>query len=163
MIRSATESDAAAIAAIYNPYVRDTTITFETEEVSVDDMAGRIRGVLAAGYPYLVWVSPDDAVLGYAYAHRFHERAAYAHTAELSIYLDAAATGRGIGTQLYAELIERCRKMGLHLVVALVALPNPASAAMQARAGLALRGVLPQAGFKQGRWLDVGYYARVLD
>lgn len=163
MIRPATPADAPAIAAIYNPYVRDTTITFETEHVSADVMAGRIREVLEGGYPYLVWTADDGTVTGYAYAHRFHERAAYARTAELSVYLDAAHTGRGVGTQLYTELIERCRQRGIHLVVALVALPNPASAGMQARAGMELRGVLPEAGFKLGEWRDVGYYARVLN
>ena len=81
--RLATEADAGAIAAIYAPYVM-TPITFDTEAPTASDFAGRIAE-LQQTYPFLV-AEVDGKIVGYAYAHRFRERAAYQWGAELSIY-----------------------------------------------------------------------------
>src|SRR5262245_18403706 len=104
-IWSATTSDSAAIAGIYNWYVAHTVITFEFDPVPVADMAARIASVLAA-HEWLVWERRGE-VLGYAYAGRIRERASYAHATESTIYLRHGLEGKGLGTPLYRELVRR--------------------------------------------------------
>ena len=95
MIRPVCPEDAAAIADIYNYYVQETTVSFETEPLSVESMRARILQVVAQ-YPFLVW-EEEGQILGYAYAHQWKERAAYAYTWESTIYLHPAQLGRGMG------------------------------------------------------------------
>lgn len=169
-VRTADAGDAAAIATIYNHYIRDTVITFELDELSADDMAARVAKIHGAGLPWLV-AEDDGAVLGYAYAGPFRERAAYLHTLEASVYLDADVRGRGIGTALFAELFERLRALTpqqsphapVHVVVGGVALPNEASVALHERFDMTHVGTFAEVGWKFDHWIDVGYWQVVLD
>jgi phosphinothricin acetyltransferase len=156
-IRDAASTDAAAIAAIYNAYVRDTIVTFEVEDVTADAMAWRIADIRARGLPWLVAVE-GGVVLGYAHAGPWKSRAAYARTVETSIYLAGAVRGRGIGKRLYAALIERLRAAGMHVAIGGASLPNPASVALHEALGFEFVGAFRETGFKLGRWIDVGYW-----
>src|SRR5213593_1124663 len=98
VIRLAGEADAEAVQAIYAPYVRDTAISFETEPPTVEEMGRRIRTVLEHA-PWLVCERNGEAV-GYAYASRFHARAAYRWTVEVTVYIDRAHCRAGIGRAL---------------------------------------------------------------
>lgn len=100
IIRRAKAEDGAALCAIYAPYITDTTITFEYEVPTDAAFSDRIRET-AAQFPYLV-CEKDGGIIGYAYAHRIRERAAYDWDAELSVYLKQGMHGRGIGTVLLA-------------------------------------------------------------
>lgn len=170
MVRDATDNDAGALARIYNYYIRETVITFETDEIRDADMAARVAKVHTAGLPWLV-AEDDGAVLGYAYAAPFREREAWAHTLESSIYLDVSARGRGIGAGLYADLFSRLRELDpsqclhapVHALMGVVALPNEPSVALQERLGMTHVGTLPEVGRKFGRWIDVGYWQANLD
>lgn len=161
-IRPAFAGDAAAIAAIYSAYARDTIVTFELEDVAAAGMATRIAAVQQAGLPWLV-ACREDVVLGYAYAAPWKPRAAYARTAESSIYLAQAAHGQGIGKRLYIELIARARMIGVHALIGGVALPNAASVALHEALGFVQVAHFRETGFKFGRWIDVGYWQRILD
>ena len=164
-VRTANAADATAIARIYNAYVRDTVVTFEVDDVSDHDMAGRIAKVEAAGLPYLV-AEDADAVLGFAYVSPFRERAAYVHSVESTVYLIEGVVGRGIGTALYTELFERLRKLApsdsphapVHRVYAGIALPNHASAALHEKFGFDRVALLGEVGRKFDRWIDVGFW-----
>ena len=83
--RRATEEDVVSILAIYAPYVTDSAITFEYDVPSEEEFRQRIR-TISAEYPYFVCES-DGQIIGYAYAHRHMERAAYQWNAEFSIYI----------------------------------------------------------------------------
>jgi phosphinothricin acetyltransferase len=160
-LREATTADGKAIARIYNPYILETTITFEEEAVSGEEMARRIAEVQAQGLPWLVAEvrGPGQVqVVGYAYAVRFRPRAAFRHSVESSVYLDGAARGRGLGRVLYEALLARLRAAGRHAVIASIALPHPQSVALHERMGFAPVGMLREVGFKFGRWVDVGYW-----
>lgn len=156
-IRDAHDGDAAAIAAIYNVHVRDTIVTFELDEVGADEMARRMAQVRELGLPWLV-LEDRGIVIGYAYGGQWKARAAYARTVESSIYLGDAAIGRGLGKQLYAELIERLRDCGIHVVIGGVSLPNAASVALHEGLGFEAIGAFREVGWKLGRWIDVGYW-----
>jgi phosphinothricin acetyltransferase len=153
-IRSATAADAAAIADIYNWYVANTVITFEVDPVSADEMARRIESVLAA-HEWLV-LEGADGLIGYAYAGRFRERAAYGQATESTIYLRHDLPGRGLGGPLYAELIRRTFARGYRHMVGAIALPNEPSVRLHERLGFAKAGHLFRIGRKFDRWIDVG-------
>ena len=124
-IRPAEPEDAAAIAAIYNHYVANTCITFETDAVSVIDMAQRIAETRATNLPWLL-AQANGQVLGYAYASKWKGRCAYRHSVEATVYFDQRRW-QGIGKPLYAALIEALRARAMHAVIGGIALPNDAS------------------------------------
>lgn len=156
-IRSAKESDAAALARIYNHYVSATCITFEMDPVSAPDMAGRLAETQRASLPWLV-AEDSGQVVGYAYASKWKGRCAYRYSVESTIYLDADSTGKGIGSQLYAELIAAIRVLSMHAVIGGIALPNEQSIALHERLGFKKVAHFEQVGYKQDRWIDVGYW-----
>jgi len=154
VIRSATAADAAAISDIYNWYVANTVITFEVDPVSTDEMARRIKGVLPA-HEWLVLERAGE-LLGYAYAGRFRERAAYSQATESTIYLRHGLEGKGLGGPLYAELIRRTFARGYRHLVGAIALPNEPSVRLHERLGFVPAGRLVRIGYKFDRWVDVG-------
>lgn len=154
-IRFASEADAAGLLAVYAPYI-ETSVTFEYDCPSLAEFAERIR-TIRERWPYLVW-EEDDRICGYTYAHLARERAAYGWYVELSIYLDGTCTGRGIGTQLYALLLELLRMQGVKTAMGCVTAPNPASEALHAAMGFRLTGTSRNAGYKNGQWHDVLWY-----
>ena len=154
-IRPATIDDAPAVAGIYNPYIRDTVITFEEVEVSVEEIASRMRAVADAALPWLV-IAHGGSVIGYAYASRWHARSAYRHTAESTIYLEASMRGRGHGRRLYSALLDEIRRLPIHVVVGGIALPNDASVALHEKLGFKKVAHYAEVGRKLNRWIDVG-------
>lgn len=160
MIRPVCSKDAAALAGIYNYYIQETTISFESTPLSVVDMRARIEQVSAA-YPFLVW---EDAgqVRGYAYAHAWKERAAYAGTWEISIYLAPECCGQGIGHRLLERLVADCRRAGCRVLIACITRENEKSCAFHQRHGFRQVSHFTQVGCKFGRLLDVVDYQLML-
>lgn len=157
-IRACTPADAADICAIYNHYVRNTVITFEEEPVSVSDMRLRIENCTRT-YPWLVR-EIEGRVVGYAYATRWKERAAYRHSVEVSVYVAANSFREGHGRALYAELIARLAQRGCHALIGGIALPNDASVALHETFGFTKVAHFTEVGHKFGRWIDVGYWQK---
>ena len=159
-IRSATARDADAICGIYNPHVRETIVSFEEIEVPISEMAERITDVTRS-FPWLV-AEQNGTIVGYAYAGIFSKRSAYRHAVETTIYVEEAARGRGLGAELYFALLDRLRAMPFRTALAVIALPNAASVALHEKCGFKKVAHLSEAGFKFGRWIDVGYWQIVL-
>lgn len=159
-IRRAAERDAAALLDIYAPYIRDTVITFEYDVPTAEEFAARI-GETAALHPYLV-CERDGRPVGYAYAHRIRERAAYDWAAELSIYLAPAAQGQGVGTALYRCLIDLLAMQNLRILYGCVTLPNEKSQKLHEKLGFSLVGVWHGSGWKFDGWHDVGWFEKRL-
>jgi L-amino acid N-acyltransferase YncA len=153
-IRPTTPADLPAITAIYGHAVRTGTATFELEPPDLAEMTQRYEALVAGGFPYLVAVL-DGAVVGYAYAGPFRPRPAYRFTVENSVYLDPAAQGKRIGTQLMQALITESQKRGYRLMVAVIGdSANAASIGVHTRAGFRMVGTHQNVGLKFGRWLD---------
>ena len=161
MIRPVTTSDAEAVATIYNPYILETTITFEEQPVSAEEIVARIHRV-TADFPWLVFEA-EGSILGYAYADRWKNRSAYRNTCETSIYLAQEARGKGIGAQLYTELLGRLSRQGMRIAIAGIALPNPASVALHEKLGFHKVAHFEAVGIKFNQKIDVGYWQRSLD
>ena len=155
-IRAATGDDAAAIAAIYAPFVLSGTVSFENE---APDAAAMRERVAASGgyYPWLV-ATPGDAVLAYAYATQFRDRPAYRYVVETSIYVGGATHGQGVGRLLYEALVDTLRAQGFTQAIGVITLPNDASITLHEAVGFRRAGVYREVGYKQGRWIDVGFW-----
>lgn len=148
---------AADIAAIYAPHVTGSTVSFETTAPD----AAEIERRMTAHRPWLV-AEEDGVVIGYAHASPFKERDAYRHTRETAVYVAAHRQRQGVATALSRALLDRLRTEGVHVVVAVISLPNPASVATAESAGYVRSGIIPEAGSKQGRWIDIGFWVRLL-
>jgi L-amino acid N-acyltransferase YncA len=159
-VRLATVADGAACAAIYRPYVERTTVTFELEPPTAEEMGARIERVLART-PWLV-AEVDGIVRGYAYGTRHRERAAYDWTVETTVYVDEAFPRRGIGRACMTALLEVLRLQGFHLVVAGVTLPNDGSVGLHRALGFERVGEFEAIGYKLGEWCGVEWFDREL-
>jgi phosphinothricin acetyltransferase len=159
-IRDATAADAAACAAIYAPYVIDTAVTFEAEAPSVPEMALRIEGAQRR-HAWLV-IEEDGAVVGYAYAGPFKERAAYRWSCEVSVYLAPTRHGTGGGRALYEALLARLADRGYRMAAAGMTQPNEPSARLHAALGFEPVGTFRAIGWKHGAWRDVTWVQRTL-
>lgn len=131
-------------------------MTFETETVTPQEMAARI-GEKLQQHDWLV-LEDQNKVVGYAYYGTFRPRAAYNHSAEVTIYVAAEAQGRGLGAALYRALIASAGSKGYRELIGGVALPNPASVALHEKLGFGLIGVFPRVGYKFGSYIDVGFW-----
>ena len=160
-IRRAAVNDGGAIADIYNHYIANTVVTFETEPVSAADMAARITETGAVSLPWLVAES-ETGIIGYAYASTWKGRCAYRYSVESTIYLDPSHTGHGAGTRLYSALIEAIKALGMHAVIGGISLPNDGSVRLHEKLGFEKVGHFREVGHKQDRWVDVGYWQLML-
>ena len=147
--------DAAAIAAIYAPYVTDSFASFEETPPTADEMRARMAS--SPRLPWLVAVDGDD-VTGYAYGSQHRARRGYRWSVECSIYLADGRQRRGTGRRLYAPLLAELRRLGYTMAFAGITLPNVASIAFHEAMGFRPIGVFPSVGFKQGGWRDVGWW-----
>lgn len=161
MIRTATLFDAESIARIYNYYIDNSIITFETEHISAKEMASRIEQTLAEKLPYLV-LEEQNHIIGYAYASKWKGRCAYRFSVESTVYLDHKATGRSFGTFLYTELFKQLKELEFHAVIGGISLPNPASIALHEKMGMTKVAHFKEVGFKFDNWIDVGYWQKLL-
>jgi L-amino acid N-acyltransferase YncA len=162
-LRPAGEGDMDAVAAIYAHHVLTGRGSFETEPPSAQEMRRRRREVLSRGLPYLVAEMPGGAVVGYAYATLYRQRAAYRHTVENSVYVRPDMARRGIGRRLLKALIVGCESAGFRQMVAVVGdSANLASIRLHEALGFRLVGTLRAVGRKHGLWLDTVFLQRPL-
>lgn len=159
-IREIREADLSACLEIYNRYITDTTVTFEETPLTEAEWRWRVERITGK-YPYLV-ACEGERILGYAYLDAYSERSAYRFTANLSIYLDKAVTGKGIGGVLLAEIERRAAEMGIVNLLSIVTGENRASMIFHEKHGFVQVGRPERVGFKQGQWLDVVFYQKRL-
>lgn len=159
-IRHAIQEDAAQIAEIYNHYIRTSTVTFETEELSADQMQERIETIQQT-YPYLVY-EENNQVVGYAYANIFRTRIAYKHSSESSVYVHPDHFRKGIASQLYERLLEEMKASNLKSAIGGITLPNEGSVVLHEKFGFKKVAHFEKVGFKFEQWLDVGFWQLML-
>lgn len=152
MIRPATDQDAAAICAIWNPEIRDTLVTFNSVEKSPGDITGMVA---EKGSGFVVFEGNDANILGFAFYGQFRGGVGYRHTAEHTIVLESAARGRGVGRALIGAICDHARAAGMHSLIAGVSAGNPDGVAFHARLGFEEIARLPEVGRKFDRWIDL--------
>nr|WP_218644854.1 GNAT family N-acetyltransferase [Natronomonas gomsonensis] len=159
-LRVVTTDDAAAIASIYRPYVEETAVTFEEVPPDAEEIERRIADTVET-YPWFV-AEVDGSVVGYAYAGDLRKRSAYRWVTELSVYVERSARGAGVGSALYAALLETLSEQGFASAYGVVTLPNPESVGFHEAFGFERAALLPEAGYKHGEWHDVAWFERSL-
>lgn len=159
-IRQATKEDTQAIRDIYQPYIENTNITFETELPSLADFQQRIQNIKAK-YPYLV-LEEAGKIVGYAYLSSFSPRKAYDPSAEISIYLAEEAQGKGWGKVLCQSLLTEARKQNIVTIYACVAVPNPPSIGLHQALGFEQVAYFEKCAYKHKQWLDVVYLRKLI-
>jgi phosphinothricin acetyltransferase len=156
MIRNVRIEDSKDIADIYNHYILNTCITFETEKLSSKDMEERIQKKINKE-PWIVY-EENNKVVGYAYVGEWRSKAAFNFTKEVSVYLGLEQKSKGIGTKLMEELINKCKECGIHTLISVVTVPNDISEALHEKFGFKKAGYFEEVGFKQEKWLDVVFW-----
>lgn len=151
ILRPAQAGDIPAILDIWNPLIRDTSVTFTTVEKTA---AGLADDMAARGDAFLV-AEAEDTVLGFATYGPFRAGPGYAHTAEHSVILTADARGRGVGRALMARLEAQARAQGIHVLIAGVSSENEGAIAFHRAIGFTEAARLPEVGRKFGRWMDL--------
>jgi phosphinothricin acetyltransferase len=162
LIRSATTTDASAVAAIYAHHVAHGTASYDTEARSVEATAVLIEDHRTRGWPFLVAAAADGTVAGFAYAAQFKPRAGYSWTCEDSIYIHPDYLRQGLGRRLLEAVVAAAEQCGFRTMVAGIGGAEPASVAVHAACGFVHAGRLTGMGWKQGRWLDTIYMQRTL-
>lgn len=157
-IRSARRADAAAIRDIYAPFVESTPVSFEVE---VPPLETYEAGIDRSIYPWLV-LERDGEVVGWAKSGRFHPRASYAWSVEVSIYLSESARGGGAGKRLMDALLDELRGQGYVNAFAGTTLPNDASVGLFESLGFKRCAIQEKVGYKLGKWHDVGWWQKAL-
>ena len=153
-IRAATQADLPDVREIYNHYVKNSMVTFDEDPWTLSELRGKFEQLTRLKLPFIVAVSPAGHVLGWAWVFPWKAKAAYRYTAENSIYLGPAATGKGLGTALMTELIARSKAAGLKEIVAVIADKGAeGSIALHERFGFKEIGRMGRVGFKFDRWL----------
>ena len=161
-IRKATINDAHTICNIYNYYIENTAITFETAPISETEMEQRISDIISSGYSFYVGET-DKKVIGYYYTHRWNSRCAYNTTVEESIYLDKAEIGKGYGTKLFEHLLTHIDKTKFHVLIAGICIPNEVSIRLHEKFGLKQISHMKEIGRKFNQWWDVGHWQLIFN
>ncbi len=167
-IRSARKEDAQAIQAIYAYYVNQTAISFEYDAPDTLEIQKRMDQTLQK-YPYIV-AEENGCVIGFAYAHVFYDRAAYDHSAEVSIYLDALQKKKGVGRKLYQALEEEMKKRGFKNLYACIASPieekdpyvDTNSIDFHTHMGYRLIGEFRRCGYKFNRYYNMVWMEKLI-
>ena len=163
MIRPAIESDLEIVNVIYNHYVVESHITFDSEPTTMEARSEWFTHYAGTG-PHRLFVATEDGhVVGYASSSRLRPKPGYATSIETSIYLAPDAVGKGAGSQLYTELFKSLEGEDLHRAYAGIALPNPASIALHERFGFKRVALYTEQGRKFGRYWDVAWFEKPLE
>lgn len=167
-IRVATAEDAKSIQRIYAPYVERTAVTFEYDVPCIDDFQQRIINTLKE-YPYLVAIE-QEKIIGYAYAGSFHSRAAYRHSAEVSIYINENWHKKGVGKQLYQELEKRLIQQNVFILYACIAATErdndenltDSSICFHKKMGYTIVGKHNLCGYKFDKWYSMIWMEKLI-
>lgn len=155
-VGDASEADLPDVLALYRHYVRNSVVTFDEKPPTLAQFRSKFRHLQKLGYPFRIARSPQGTLLGYAYVFPFREKSAFRKTVESSIYLGPAATGRGLGTVLLADLISACTEAGLKEIIAVIADQGAeASLALHQKFGFVETGRMGKVGFKFERWIGI--------
>lgn len=151
-----------AILAIFNEAIATSTALYDYRPRSRDSMTAWFAAKAAGDYPVIGAVDEAGTLLGFASYGPFRAFPAYKYTVEHSIYVHRDHRGRGLGRTLLERLVEAATAQDYHLLVGVIDMANAGSIALHEQLGFVHGGTLQEAGFKFGRWLDVGFYQRRL-
>lgn len=157
------ESHAAEILAILNDAILHSTALYDYEPRTMDNMVSWFESKEKSEFPVIGVVDDKGELMGFASYGRFREQPAFKYTVEHSVYLHHAARGKGLAKELMSRLIELAKQQDYHVMVGAIDLENKGSIVLHQRLGFTHSGTISQAGYKFGRWLDLGFYQLTLN
>ena len=163
LIHCTHAAHAQAILDILNEAIVNSTALYDYAPRPLSSMDAWFATKHAAGFPVLGAVDDAGVLLGFASYGVFRERPAYKYSVEHSVYVHAGHRGHGVGVALMHALIAAARERGVHVMVGGIDVGNAASIRMHEKLGFVHAGTIREAGFKFGRWLDVGFWQLILD
>jgi phosphinothricin acetyltransferase len=161
-IRAGTRADLSALCALYEPYVRETAVTFDLTPPTLAQREAWYDERFVETDDVFLAIERDGEPVGFGWSGPWRSKAAYFRSTELSVYLAHGHTGRGLGSQLLSTLIDTMRARGRHRALGGVTVPNPASRAMLTKHGFVSVGVFSEVGDKFGKFWDVEWFERAL-
>ena len=162
IVRDATSHDLPAILAIFNDVIATSTAVYRDDPVALEERQAWFEARKRAGYPVLV-AEANGKVIGFSSFGEFRGAySGYRHTVEHSVHVDKDARGTGAGTALLEALFPLAAAMGKHVMIGAIDAANEGSRRFHARLGFAQTGLLPEVGFKFGRWLDLAFVQKAI-
>lgn len=161
-LRAATTDDAAAILAIYSPYVVTNAVSYETTPPPLREMRARIK---TAGdkLPWIVAVDDESGlVLGYSFAKPTRPGPAYRFAVETACYVGGELEGQGIRRTLYQSLLATLTEQNFTQAISTLTMPNDKAIVLHEAIGFKRAGVYREVAFKNGQWIDVGLWQKTL-
>jgi L-amino acid N-acyltransferase len=152
------ERHGAAILEIFNDAILHSTALYDYHPRPPESMVGWFAAKRAGRFPVIGSEADDGRLLGFASYGTFRAWPAYKYSVEHSVYVHKDQRGHGIGAALMQRLIAAAREQERHVMVGGIDMTNAASIALHERLGFTHAGTIRQAGFKFGRWLDLGFW-----
>ncbi|WP_454689062.1 N-acetyltransferase family protein [Achromobacter aloeverae] len=157
------ERHAGAILAIFNHAILTSTALYDYQARTDASMQAWFDAKRKGNYPVVGFEDEDGVLMGFASYGPFRPFPAFKYTVEHSVYVDQRFRGRGLGEALLRAIVERAREQEYHVLVGAIDASNAVSCALHEKLGFSRAGVIEQAGFKFGRWLDLVLYRRQLE
>ena len=161
LVRPAVEDDVPAMNTIYNEYIVDSHVSFDTEPWTDEERHAWFQRRTDGGFPILV-AEVDERVVGVAWSGPWRDKAAYRGSVETTVVLAPGESGAGVGSVLLDALLDDLAESGFHVAIAIIALPNDRSIAAHRKLGYREVGVLHEVGFKDGSFHDTVIMERKL-
>lgn len=157
-IRVAEERDVPYFRDIYNYEIEHTTVIFDIHPKSMEDRMMWFRAHNRGNHPLLA-AEADGRAVGYASLSSYRPYEAYNETVELSVYVDRAYRGRGIGNLLMGAILAGARERDdVHTVISVITSDNVPSIRLHERFGFCCCGTMREMGSKFGKLLDIVNY-----
>lgn len=157
------QTHASAMLAILNEAIVNSTALYDYQPRSIDSMNAWFQAKKDGNYPVIGALDDAGRLMGFASYGSFRAWPAYKYSVEHSVYVERECRGRGLGRLLMQALIERAHAQQYHCLVGGIDMQNAASIALHEQLGFTHAGTIRQAGFKFGRWLDLGFYQLLLN
>lgn len=157
------DSHASAILDVFNEAIAHSTALYDYKARTPESMVNWFRAKEAGRFPVIGAVAPDGQLLGFASYGTFRAWPAYKYSVEHSVYVHKDHRGKGIGQALMQKLIEAAKEQQYHVMVGGIDITNTGSIALHEKLGFEHAGTIKHAGFKFGRWLDLGFYQLLLE
>jgi L-amino acid N-acyltransferase len=157
------KAHANEILAIFNDAIVNSTALYDYKPRTPESMVGWFKAKESGRFPVIGAVGDDGRLLGFASYGTFRAWPAYKYSIEHSVYVDKDQRRKGVGEALMRRLIAAAKEQQYHCMVGGIDVANRGSIAMHEKLGFTHAGTIRQAGFKFGRWLDLGFWQLLLE
>ena len=162
LVSGAGQRHSSAILAIFNEAIANSTALYDYQLRTAADMEAWFDGKQRKNYPVICAENDSGELMGFASYGQFRERPAYKYTVEHSLYVDSRFRGLGVGRNLLEAIIAAAQGQDYHVLVGGIDASNAVSIKLHESLGFTACGIVKQAGFKFGRWLDLAFYQKIL-